>query len=234
MAAVLTSSLRCIQQRCQFWSFHSAMLFSSDKKYKDSWLSGDGILLRRILCTLRLWRCPGSLGQVQSIWYKRVQTTLTKLGWFFTLAPFRELRDFLNGLDNLHEYLKFSYPRWPAHPPTLPTIRNQIKLCLLSTLFHTQAPRSLLLCQHRNSRGDLASSRKKLHFPLSRVSCCIIGQRGADSQHTLPANWKRSQRPTSRPRWGSRWRSPRSSSTPSMSPSRLGMGPALKHWTVFL
>ena len=23
----------------------------------------------------------------------------------------RELRDFLNGLDNLHEYLKFSYPR---------------------------------------------------------------------------------------------------------------------------
>ena len=24
----------------------------------------------------------------------------------------RELRDFLNGLDNLHEYLKFSYPRW--------------------------------------------------------------------------------------------------------------------------
>ena len=51
----------------QFWSFHSAMLFSSGKKYKDNWLSGDGILLRRILCTLRLWRCPGSLGQVQSI-----------------------------------------------------------------------------------------------------------------------------------------------------------------------
>jgi Haem-NO-binding len=24
----------------------------------------------------------------------------------------RELRDFLNGLDNLHEYLKFSYPRY--------------------------------------------------------------------------------------------------------------------------
>ena len=24
----------------------------------------------------------------------------------------RELRDFLNGLDNLHEYLKFSYPRF--------------------------------------------------------------------------------------------------------------------------
>ena len=23
----------------------------------------------------------------------------------------REMRDFLNGLDNLHEYLKFSYPR---------------------------------------------------------------------------------------------------------------------------
>ncbi len=23
----------------------------------------------------------------------------------------RELRDFLNGLDNLHEYLKYSYPR---------------------------------------------------------------------------------------------------------------------------
>ena len=23
----------------------------------------------------------------------------------------RQLRDFLNGLDNLHEYLKFSYPR---------------------------------------------------------------------------------------------------------------------------
>ena len=24
----------------------------------------------------------------------------------------RQLRDFLNGLDNLHEYLKFSYPRY--------------------------------------------------------------------------------------------------------------------------
>ena len=26
----------------------------------------------------------------------------------------RQLRDFLNGLDNLHEYLKFSYPRLRA------------------------------------------------------------------------------------------------------------------------
>lgn len=24
----------------------------------------------------------------------------------------RQLRDFLNGLDNLHEYLKYSYPKW--------------------------------------------------------------------------------------------------------------------------
>ena len=32
--------------------------------------------------------------------------------WIFDNSlPFRELRDFLNGLDNLHEYLKFSYPR---------------------------------------------------------------------------------------------------------------------------
>ena len=63
-------------------------------------------------------------------------------------------------------------PRPPTHPPT---IRNQIKLCLLSTLFHTQAPRSLLLCQHRNSRGDLASSRKNSIFlyPGSHVALSV-------------------------------------------------------------
>ena len=27
----------------------------------------------------------------------------------------RQLRDFLNGLDNLHEYLKYSYPRFSVH-----------------------------------------------------------------------------------------------------------------------
>jgi len=30
----------------------------------------------------------------------------------------RQLRDFLNGLDNLHEYLKFSYPRFVTNKMT--------------------------------------------------------------------------------------------------------------------
>ena len=37
---------------------------------------------------------------------------LAQFGYGDVLALLgRELRDFLNGLDNLHEYLKFSYPR---------------------------------------------------------------------------------------------------------------------------
>ena len=55
-----------------------------------------------------------------------------------------------------------------------------------------------------------------------RVWCCTIGRRGAASPHTLLASWRRWRRRTSRPRWASRSRSPRSSSTPSMSPSRWG------------
>ena len=31
----------------------------------------------------------------------------------------RQLRDFLNGLDNLHEYLKYSYPRSESAMPIL-------------------------------------------------------------------------------------------------------------------
>ena len=38
------------------------------------------------------------------VFYPRYGDVLALLG--------RELRDFLNGLDNLHEYLKFSYPRF--------------------------------------------------------------------------------------------------------------------------
>ena len=37
--------------------------------------------------------------------------TLIRYGDVLALLG-RELRDFLNGLDNLHEYLKFSYPRF--------------------------------------------------------------------------------------------------------------------------
>ena len=46
--------------------------------------------------------------------------------WIFDNSlPFRELRDFLNGLDNLHEYLKFSYPRWPNNiAPKSPKISH--------------------------------------------------------------------------------------------------------------
>ena len=37
---------------------------------------------------------------------------VTQFGYGDVLALLgRQLRDFLNGLDNLHEYLKYSYPR---------------------------------------------------------------------------------------------------------------------------
>ena len=85
------------------------------KIYPEDWFSGDGILLCRILCPLRLWRCLGPLGQV--FIYDMVYSYHCQTSWVFffvwQLLPFRELRDFLNGLDNLHEYLKFSYPRCP-------------------------------------------------------------------------------------------------------------------------
>ena len=55
-----------------------------------------------------------------------------------------------------------------------------------------------------------------------RVWCCNIGRKGAASPPTLLASWRRWPRRTSRPRWASRSRSRRSSSTPSMSPFRWG------------
>ncbi len=43
---------------------------------------------------------------------------LSQFGYGDVLALLgRELRDFLNGLDNLHEYLKFSYPRYGLSRP---------------------------------------------------------------------------------------------------------------------
>jgi hypothetical protein len=41
----------------------------------------------------------------------------------------RELRDFLNGLDNLHEYLKFSYPRY--------TIQNSWNVSVINSYLYT-------------------------------------------------------------------------------------------------
>ena len=48
----------------------------------------------------------------------------------------RELRDFLNGLDNLHEYLKFSYPRCSGgqRQPT------ELYRFTLSPVFRIRAP----------------------------------------------------------------------------------------------
>ena len=37
----------------------------------------------------------------------------------------RQLRDFLNGLDNLHEYLKFSYPRYELFVHTIQVNREE-------------------------------------------------------------------------------------------------------------
>ena len=38
----------------------------------------------------------------------------------------RQLRDFLNGLDNLHEYLKYSYPRFVSISFIIQTYPNDV------------------------------------------------------------------------------------------------------------
>ena len=43
----------------------------------------------------------------------------------------RQLRDFLNGLDNLHEYLKYSYPRLVQISFIIQTYPNDVKLLQL-------------------------------------------------------------------------------------------------------
>lgn len=64
----------------------------------------------------------------------------------------RELRDFLNGLDNLHEYLKFSYPRYRK-------IVNNVKsnLCFRirapSYFVDNETPQGLMLHYRSKRRG---------------------------------------------------------------------------------
>ena len=60
-------------------------------RYPETGWHPDGRLQREILNGIKIW---------------------DYLRWLICgEKPTRELRDFLNGLDNLHEYLKFSYPR---------------------------------------------------------------------------------------------------------------------------
>ena len=45
----------------------------------------------------------------------------------------RQLRDLLNGLDNLHEYLKYSYPRYFR---VSPINKNVVPSCTSTTTFY--------------------------------------------------------------------------------------------------
>jgi guanylate cyclase len=53
------------------------------------------------------------VGFAPGLWRKsRFIKSSLQFGYGDVLALLgRQLRDFLNGLDNLHEYLKYSYPR---------------------------------------------------------------------------------------------------------------------------
>ncbi len=64
----------------------------------------------------------------------------------------RHLRDFLNGLDNLHEYMKFSYPK--LRPP--------------SFFIQNETPNGLILCYRSKRVGYLHYVKgqiKQVNFP---------------------------------------------------------------------
>lgn len=59
----------------------------------------------------------------------------------------RHVRDFLNGLDNLHEYLKFSYPRMRA--PSF-------------------------ICENETRQGEILSQRSVTAFVRIDLHCCVL------------------------------------------------------------
>ncbi len=70
----------------------------------------------------------------------------------------RQLGDFLNGLDNLHEYLKYSYPRWfiqfEGKRPTLPTfVLSPFRMRAPSYFCDSETEEGLILHYRSKRRG---------------------------------------------------------------------------------